>query len=522
MLKKERIKFSRDISLGKIDYAITSIKKKEDINTLDKEMKLIVKSILLLTKKFDIDIEKEDIKDKILNCLINSEDETDIAIWEILNWKIYESYFKKIIENLNFKIKILTEELEKKEDYDKRTFLHNHNKLKKEINKIEWGKSLIIIKIINLTDLNHKYWYEIWDRIIIEVANKLFKKINTKLNQLWLNKLDDIYKLNWPKLSIIQKWNEYKKINKIIKEIINEFQIELNQLWIIYIDLKAWINQWEEVSLINGNISLKEAKWSWSIYRFSEEKNKEIKKRSEKNIMYKNKIRQWLKQWKVVPYFQWIRNNKTWKIEKYEALVRYQWEDYELSPYEFIEIIEWTDLMEKTTNAVILETIKEMKWNNYDFSINIRYNDLRNTQFIRFIKKHLVKNNIDPSRLIIEVLEDIGSNDKNFLDSLNELKRIWIKIAIDDFWTWYSSISRVLEINPDFVKLDWSTVRKVSQNNKNWSIINSLTNLFQWLWIKVIAEYVENESIQNELEKIWVDYSQWYLYSKPSKETKSS
>jgi EAL domain-containing protein (putative c-di-GMP-specific phosphodiesterase class I) len=55
-------------------------------------------------------------------------------------------------------------------------------------------------------------------------------------------------------------------------------------------------------------------------------------------------------------------------------------------------------------------------------------------------------------------------------------------------------------------------------NKQNTDILRSIIEFWHLHWSKIIAEYVENEEIQNIVEILWIEYSQWYYFSKPTRE----
>ena len=71
-------------------------------------------------------------------------------------------------------------------------------------------------------------------------------------------------------------------------------------------------------------------------------------------------------------------------------------------------------------------------------------------------------------------------------------------VALDDFGVEQSNLSRLLELNVDYIKLDRSLTQRLNQNAKANSIVQSTSQLCANLGIEIIAEGVET-SMQSQL-----------------------
>lgn len=225
-----------------------------------------------------------------------------------------------------------------------------------------------------------------------------------------------------------------------------------------------------------------------------------------------------------VPYYQWIRNNESWIIDKFEALIRYIDGKRILLPNNFIDIAKKNNLLLNLSVNMINNVLKEMTMHKNDISLNLEW-EISNNEVINLIFSYLDWYNINPNRLTIEVLETINfdintEKYKNMISNIKRLKENGIKISLDDYWAWYSNILRVLDIMPDIVKIDWNLIKNIDLNNNLWNLVEvaTLVYLMHRSWKKVIAEHIENQKIQDKLLELNVDYSQWFLYSKPSRD----
>jgi EAL domain-containing protein (putative c-di-GMP-specific phosphodiesterase class I) len=103
---------------------------------------------------------------------------------------------------------------------------------------------------------------------------------------------------------------------------------------------------------------------------------------------------------------------------------------------------------------------------------------------------------------------------KKAVKTLEDLKSLGVKIAIDDFGKGYSNLSLLSEIPVDIVKIDISLTRKINENEKTKILIESIAELCRKLGIETVAEGIETEEELNFLRK-YCDYLQGYLLGKP-------
>jgi len=114
------------------------------------------------------------------------------------------------------------------------------------------------------------------------------------------------------------------------------------------------------------------------------------------------------------------------------------------------------------------------------------------------------------------MLESVVDEEWKVMDIIKQLKDVWFKIALDDFWSGRSNFMRLFEMKPDFVKMDWSLIKWINNDKKKVKAVKAFYDFAKALWADVIAEFVEDEEVQKVLDIIWIEYSQGYLFSKPS------
>jgi len=220
----------------------------------------------------------------------------------------------------------------------------------------------------------------------------------------------------------------------------------------------------------------------------------------------------------IVSHFQPIINNKTKKIEKYESLVRLINSKGEiLSPFLFLDTAKKGQYYSQITDIVLENSFAALTITDADISINLSILDIEKDFTREKIFSLLNKNKKNMNRIVFELLEDETVKDFELVKSfIYKVKKMGVKIAIDDFGAGYSNFERLLDYQPDILKIDGSLVKNIDTNSLSLHLVETITTFAKKQNIKTIAEFVENEKIFNILNKLGVDYSQGYYFGKPS------
>jgi len=238
---------------------------------------------------------------------------------------------------------------------------------------------------------------------------------------------------------------------------------------------------------------------------------------AKKNMEIVSMIKKAISNSKIVSYFQPIIDNKTMKIAKYESLVRLIDEnDRVLSPYFFLETSKKTNYYTKITNIVLEYSFDVLKHCGVDISINLSAIDIEQKETREKIL-HLLENNKNyTSRIVFELLEDEDVREFEIIkEFIKNVKDYGVKIAIDDFGTGYSNFERLLDYQPDILKLDGSLIKNIETSPYSISVVKSIVTFAKEQNIMTIAEFIENESIYKIVKELGVDYSQGYYFGKP-------
>ncbi len=393
--------------------------------------------------------------------------------------------------------------------HDSLTNLYNKSYLEIVLNT-EYEKSLIILNINNFSYINTAYGFEIGDEILITVSNILANNFN--INTLCKINSDEFALVFDSKILVAEKISEIQNFfmnNMIIIE-----KIKLN----ITFSYGAVIGK--NNLLRKAGSALKKAKESGkNRFEIFEKNDNEDYAKRESFINYTNLIKNALDNSQIVPFFQGIYDNKTNKITKYEALARIVLDDRIISPYEFLEPAKLSGFLPEVTKMMIDKIFQVMSKNEFEFSINISEDDLAENYLIDYLNEKSKIYNINPKRVILEILEGVSAGGKKSqIKQLDILKSSGYKLAIDDFGAEYSNFERILDLDIDFIKIDAKYIKDIDVNKRSYEIVRAISFFARNVNISCIAEFVHNQSVQNIIKDLGINYSQGYHFSKPKRD----
>ena len=122
----------------------------------------------------------------------------------------------------------------------------------------------------------------------------------------------------------------------------------------------------------------------------------------------------------------------------------------------------------------------------------------------------------DAHRIIFELLEDESIKDFSVVKKfISKVKEYGVKIAIDDFGAGYSNFERLLDYQPNILKIDGCLIRNIEESSYSLSAVKSIVTFAKEQNLQTVAEFIENEAIYKIIKNIGVDFSQGYYFGKP-------
>lgn len=213
----------------------------------------------------------------------------------------------------------------------------------------------------------------------------------------------------------------------------------------------------------------------------------------------------------------------TGAITGFEALARQIDDDGSLIPAaEFIDLASQLGLLDEITTLVLADLTKELPRLDAAFgehttiSLNLSSRQVTDPAVLRRIID-LLPPGVARKRFIIEITEDALLNNTAFHQhTLPLLTEAGLQISIDDFGTGYTSLSRMLSISANEIKIDRSFISMIHERPRSQSMLQAVTAIGQELGMSIVVEGVELPEELNHLRS-HTDLMtvQGYLFAEP-------
>ncbi|MDK3157670.1 EAL domain-containing protein [Kamptonema cortianum] len=207
-----------------------------------------------------------------------------------------------------------------------------------------------------------------------------------------------------------------------------------------------------------------------------------------------------------------------------EGLARWTRPDgTDIPPSTFIPIAESCGLIHRlgmTSLHEVCRALDELKRDSRTsalrLSVNVSGIQLSDPTFADQVIDVIQGYEFDPHNLTLEITESVFlANLDGILGQLHKLREHGIAIALDDFGKGYSSLSMLVNLPLDTVKIDKSFVAEMCNSARSYTLIKSMITLAKSLDLKLVAEGVEHSEQAEELRDLNCPYVQGFHFARP-------
>ena len=460
-----------------------------------------------------------------MRCKLQENNDELTQIYEELyasDEEIKQQYNEIII--INEKIKQSEEKLVNLAYYDSLTNLKNKLSLYEEYEKSDLFKdgelsALLFIDIDNFKYVNDTLGHAFGDKLIVKVAERLAELLCEHCS---------IYRLSGDEFIIILKSIEDRKqAEEYAAHLLEDFKKNFDHLDSdLHISLSIGIaicpdhGRELEQLLKHADIAMYRAKdagrKSYVVY------DKGMNEVFTERIMIEKHLQNAFDENEFELYYQPQLDISTNTITGFEALLR--WNSPILgsvSPMKFIKVAEDTHFIIPLGTWVLhraCEFLKKLEQDGYcghTISVNISILQLLQSDFLDIVEKALDTYQIKPENLELEITETIlmESFDR-IIASLQRLRELNIRIALDDFGKGYSSLSYLKQLPITTLKVDKSFIDYINDDSQD-DLVGYIISLGKNMGMAVIAEGVEEQSQLDYLAIHDCDKIQGYLFCRP-------
>lgn len=210
-----------------------------------------------------------------------------------------------------------------------------------------------------------------------------------------------------------------------------------------------------------------------------------------------------------------------------EALIRWRcpglWENQEISPSEFIPILEENGLILEAGNWALETAVRQCaQWiqhePDFQMHINVSSRQFEAPSFRYHLLEVLDRYHVKPANIILELTESGKVKEMSVLSrEFDFIRSQGIRISLDDFGTGYSSLEVLRLLSADEMKIDRSFLERISYDTTDQALLSTLINLSHKMNMAVCVEGIENKQLQEQVCRMKPDLLQGYYYSPPLK-----
>ena len=132
------------------------------------------------------------------------------------------------------------------------------------------------------------------------------------------------------------------------------------------------------------------------------------------------------------------------------------------------------------------------------------------------VKSILDETAFPPDCLEIEITEySFSENMETTIQNIRTLREIGVQVALDDFGTGYTSISQLMKLPINLLKIDKSLIDNIESNHNIRDLVDSVIYMGHIMNCEVISEGVENEQQIGVLKERKCDFVQGFVWGKP-------
>lgn len=217
--------------------------------------------------------------------------------------------------------------------------------------------------------------------------------------------------------------------------------------------------------------------------------------------------------------YQPVCNAMSSEVEGFEALIRWLHPVRgQVPPSVFIPAAERAGLI-MPISAWVLEVacLEAASWARpLRIAVNLSPPQFTQPDLCEQVQDILHRTGLSPSRLDLEVTEGLMLVEgEAVLRNLTNLRKLGVKISLDDFGTGFSSLSYLCRFPFDTLKIDRSFIQNLGDDAESRAIVSSVLNLSRSLNLNVVAEGVETALQLQELQEMRCNRVQGYLLGRP-------
>ncbi len=219
-------------------------------------------------------------------------------------------------------------------------------------------------------------------------------------------------------------------------------------------------------------------------------------------------------------HYQPLMTMKSGAISRCEALLRWRRGGGEMvAPNVFIPVAEEIGLIRDIGAWVLMTACREAAgWPRaIGVAVNVSAIQISSPGLVDTVARALALSGLDAQRLEIEITESVLLNEtEHTIGVLKGLRRMGVRIAMDDFGAGYSSLSYLRRFRFDTLKIDRAFIHDLTHNQEADAIVRAMIELAAAFGMSTTAEGVETVYQADLLRALNCTLAQGYLFHRPA------
>lgn len=247
-----------------------------------------------------------------------------------------------------------------------------------------------------------------------------------------------------------------------------------------------------------------------------------LERQRDARIKLETELRDAVENDRFIPLYQPKIDLLTGRICGAEALARWRLEGGRLvSPSVFIELAEQTGLINGIGEQIMRKACMEAtQWaqrgHRLNLAVNVSPRQFERDGLAQMILDSLAKSGLSPRQLEIEITESLAIQQPHRVRSvLNPLRKLGIKLAVDDFGTGHSNLAVLTQFDFDVFKIDRQFVSGTPHDRQANAIVEMILSMATTLNMQIVGEGIETPEQAEFLKRKACHIGQGYLYSPP-------
>ncbi|WP_422403099.1 putative bifunctional diguanylate cyclase/phosphodiesterase [Pseudomonas sp. GZD-209] len=379
--------------------------------------------------------------------------------------------------------------------------------------------AVLFIDLDKFKQINDNYGHTVGDKVLIQVVNR-FRKILRSSDSLGRIGGDEF-------IALIMSSNEQTLTaipNRLIQSLEAPFTINALPLQVsasIGISLYPQHGETSDDLVSAADIAMYQVKSRNYLHYclFS----KDMRTQSEQAFQLATRLREALRNDKFELHYQLQFDLNNCTPSGLEALIRWRDEEKNLIlPSDFLPLAQKYGLIPEITRWVLRRACQdnahliEHGILNVPIGVNISAASFCNYDFVRIVTTICEDTKLPLSRLEIEITEDVAMHNLDLVTQHSiALRENGISLAMDDFGTGHSSLSRLRNLRFHKLKIDRSFIKELSENLADQEIVRAILGVARALDIQVVAEGIETEDQIKWLRDKGCAYGQGFWFARP-------